>query len=136
MLLIALPVAAGLLLGALVAFVVQPLFDRLLGLGLGPVLSAAACTLGSALFTGTAILSVGYLLVARGLVLLQMLPDAVAPRGLLHPIARQLASVIAALHLASGDPLSIVMERVGVLAYHTSGLVQATGRAAVFVLVT
>ena len=134
--LIALPVAAGLLLGALVAFVLQPSYDRMRHWGLGPVAAAASCAIGSVTFIGAVILSVGYLLVSRGLVLLQGLPDAVAPRGVLHPVARQLASVIGALHLASGDPLSLVMERVGLLAYHTTGLALSAGKGAAFILMT
>jgi predicted PurR-regulated permease PerM len=122
---VAMPVAVGLLLGSLVAFVLQPFFEQLLRLRLRPAPAAAICSAGSVFFIGAAILGVGFLLVSRGIDLVKALPAAVASGGMLHPLALRVATVMDKLHIAPGDPLSRVREGVGSLVYHTSGL--ATG---------
>ncbi len=131
---VAKPVAAGLLLGALVAFVLQPLFERLVHRGLGPAPASVICTVASVFVIGAVILGLGFLLVSRGLVLIKALPEAVAPDGVLHPLALQVAKLIGKLHISpADDPLSKIKEGAGALAYHTSTGVAA---AMVFALLT
>ncbi len=134
--LIATPVAVGLLLGALVAFVLQPFFDRLRLSRLSSAQAAAICAFASSGFIGASILGVGLLLVSRGLVLLKALPDALAPGGALHPLAERVAALLGTLHLAPDDPLARLREGVGSLAYHTSGLATGCAKAGAFALLT
>jgi predicted PurR-regulated permease PerM len=123
-------VAVGILLGALVAFVLQPFFVFLRRHRLSPVPAAAISAAGSVAFIGAWILGVGFILISRGLVLVAALPEAVAPGGSLHPLAKQVARMIGTLHVApADDPLSRVREGIGSVAYHTTGLAAGVGNA-------
>jgi predicted PurR-regulated permease PerM len=118
---VAKPIAVGLLLGALVAFSLQPFFDRLLRLRLSPALAAAICAAASVISIGAVILGLGFLLVSRGLAVIRSLPEAVAPGGGLHPLALEVSKLFGRLHLvAADDPLAKLREGAGALAYHTS----------------
>jgi predicted PurR-regulated permease PerM len=135
---VAKPVATGLLLGALVAFVLQPLFNRLRRKRLGPVPAAVLCSVGSLLLIAAALAGVGFILVSRGLVLIEALPAAVAPDGVLHPLAEHAGRLLAALHVAPGDAMARVRAGIGGLALQTAGfaadLTGAVGSALLMLL--
>jgi predicted PurR-regulated permease PerM len=77
---IAMPVGVGILLGTLIAFIVQPLYERLLP-RLGRAGASLACVLGSALGLVVAFGGVGWLLVSSGSGLARELIDALGTGG-------------------------------------------------------
>jgi len=98
---LAMPLGVGLLLGALLAFVLQPFYDRLRG-HMRPVFAALICAIGSMLCVGIIIFGLGYLIVVQGVDLLSQLPAAFAPGGTFHDATQH---TFARLHLNPGDVL-------------------------------
>jgi len=98
---LAMPLGVGLLLGALLAFVLQPFYDRLRG-HMRPVFAALLCAIGSMLCVGIIIFSLGYLIVVQGADLLSQLPAAFAPGGTFHDATQH---AFTRLHLNPGDVL-------------------------------
>jgi predicted PurR-regulated permease PerM len=91
---IAKPVGIGILLGALTAFALQPLYDRLCGYTRRTSFAALGCVLASAAGFGGTLGGLFYLLVARGTVmggaLIASLGPGGAGRGLLERAATRL----------------------------------------------
>lgn len=80
-----LPVGFGLFLGALLGFVVQPLYEKLRLRGFHPARTALLCSvLGSVLLAGV-LFGLGYLIVSELSVLVQSAPKELAEGGRLHP---------------------------------------------------
>jgi predicted PurR-regulated permease PerM len=77
---IAMPVGVGILLGTLVAFIVQPIYERLKP-RLGRMGASLASVLGSALALVVAFGGFGWLFVANGSALARQLIDALGPDG-------------------------------------------------------
>lgn len=75
------PVGVGLLLGALVAFTLQPSYERLRGRNWGAAYAAAACVGAAMLVVVASLASFGFLFVSRGVTLAQELPELLAPGG-------------------------------------------------------
>jgi predicted PurR-regulated permease PerM len=78
---IAAPVAIGIFLGALTAFSLQPLFDRLRSYTKRPALAALGCVLISAVGFGATLALLSYLFVARGAVMGRALIAWFSPGG-------------------------------------------------------
>jgi predicted PurR-regulated permease PerM len=79
-----LPVGFGLLLGALLGFVVQPLYGKLLQRGFHPSRTALLCSVVSSVFLAGVLFGLGYLIVSELSVLIQSLPRELAEGGSLH----------------------------------------------------
>jgi predicted PurR-regulated permease PerM len=87
---VARPVAVGILLGALAAFALEPLYDSLVRRSHRPKASALACT-GIAFVACISILGgIGSLLITRGTVLVSQLIVALEPGGALRGSAERL----------------------------------------------
>jgi predicted PurR-regulated permease PerM len=99
---LAMPLGVGLLLGALLAFVLQPFYDRLRA-HMRPVFAAVLCAAGSMLCVGIIIFGLGYLIVVQGADLVSGLPQTFAPGGALHDGAEHLFS---RLHIAPDEVLA------------------------------
>ena len=99
---LAMPLGVGLLLGALLAFVLQPFYDRLRG-HMRPVFAALICAIGSMLCVGIIIFGLGYLIVVQGVDLLSQLPAAFAPGGSFHDATQH---AFTRLHLHPDDILN------------------------------
>jgi predicted PurR-regulated permease PerM len=78
---IAQPVAIGILLGALTAFALQPLYDKLRLYTRRSSLAALGCVLVSALGFGATLTLLSYLFVARGVVMARSLIAWLSPGG-------------------------------------------------------
>ena len=77
---IAMPVSVGILLGTLIAFIVQPLYERLVP-RLGRAWASLTCVLGSAFGLVATSFGVGWLFVASGSGLAREVIDALGPGG-------------------------------------------------------
>ena len=78
---LALPVGVGLLLGALLAFALEPVYGRLRRRGMRAGTSALACALGATVIVSGTVLAITTLLVTRGIALLTALRVQFAPGG-------------------------------------------------------
>ena len=77
------PIGLGILVGTLLAFITQPVFERL-KVWIGARWAALVMVVGSGLAVAATLGGVGWLLVARGTVLSEDLVAAVGPRGLVE----------------------------------------------------
>jgi len=84
---LAMPLGVGLLLGALLAFVLQPFYDRL-RTHMRPAFAALACAIGSMLCVGIILFGLGYVIVVQGVDLVSQLPSAFAPGGTFHDVTQ------------------------------------------------
>lgn len=99
MLWIARPVGIGILLGTLIAFSLQPLYERLVARTRRPALSALGCVVVSTILLLVTMGGLSSLLIARGMVLAQSFMGALAPGGPLRSTAQKLASRMGPLQL-------------------------------------
>jgi predicted PurR-regulated permease PerM len=102
---VAFPVGVGLLLGAMEAFALQSVYERLRR-HWRPNTSALACALGSTVALAAGLSGLGYLLVSRGVALASVLPDALGPGGSLRTLADGLTGTLARLHVNPGELVS------------------------------
>jgi predicted PurR-regulated permease PerM len=79
-----LPVAAGLLLGALMGFTLQPLYEDVAERTRRPAVAALATVIGCALAIVGVVAGFGTLFVARGVALTRSLLEALGPHGALN----------------------------------------------------
>ncbi len=88
---IARPVSVGLLLGTLLAFTVQPVYERLLARTRRPRLTATGCVIVAGLGIAGMAAGVAYLLVSRGVVMAQALLVSLGPEGSARAIVERVA---------------------------------------------
>jgi predicted PurR-regulated permease PerM len=119
---IARPVAIGLLLGTLIAFTLQPLYQRLRMSWGRPLLASLACVgLVSVAFVGT-LGGFGYLLVVRGVAIVQALILALEPGRPARLSAERLSRVLKPLHLEAADVITRLQGAAGGLAARLANL--------------
>lgn len=95
---ISMPVGVGLLLGALAAFTLQPLY-QILTRRLSPMLAALVCVLVAMLGVVGAVGFMAYLIIDHGVTVAQWLLHASAPGGALRGYMGRYSNVLAWLHL-------------------------------------
>jgi predicted PurR-regulated permease PerM len=100
---LALPLGIGLFLGALLAFTLEPIYARLRtgGMKAGP--AALVCSVGATTIVSSTVLALTTLLVTRGIALLAILREHLAPGGALRTIAEGAAKRLTPLHLDVAD---------------------------------
>jgi predicted PurR-regulated permease PerM len=96
---LALPVGVGLLLGALLAFALEPVYVRLRRRGMRAATAALVCALGATVIVSGAVLAITTLLVTRGLALLTALRVQFAPGGGLRAFAEDAMPRLSFVHL-------------------------------------
>ena len=96
---LALPVGVGLLLGALLAFALEPVYGRLRRRGMRAGTSALACALGATVVVSGTVLALTTLLVTRGIALLTALRVQFAPGGGLRAFAEDTMLRLTFVHL-------------------------------------
>jgi predicted PurR-regulated permease PerM len=84
---LAFPVGVGLFLGALIGFMLQPVYERLRTRGWGANAAAATCTLGAMAAVCTGAVLVGILVVTRGVAMVSALSELLGPGGALRAAA-------------------------------------------------
>lgn len=100
---IALPVGLGLFLGMLVAFTVEPLYQRLCAQSHRPVLSAVACAIGCTLAIAGALTALAIALAERGAALVTDVRQGLAPGGSLHRALDPLQHTLGRMGVNPGD---------------------------------
>jgi predicted PurR-regulated permease PerM len=133
---IAQPVAIGILLGALTAFALQPLYDWLRRHTKRSALAALGCVLVSALGFGASLGLLSYLFVARGAVMARGL-IAWLSGGKVQEIVEQVARRLGPLHLAPEEILAKLNSAAGEIAQRAAaaaGVVASTTFSALLVL--
>jgi predicted PurR-regulated permease PerM len=99
---VASPVGVGLLLGAMVAFALQSVYERL-RVRWRPNTSALVCSLGAMATLVAGLSGLGYLLVSRGVALGSELPQAFGPGGSLRALADGITKALAQLQVDPGE---------------------------------
>lgn len=98
---LALPVGVGLFLGALLAFTLQPIYERLRSRGLGAGVAAFSCTLAATALVVAAVAATVSLFITRGVALVGALPMLLGPGG---PVRAFVDATIAKLSPHHFDP--------------------------------
>ncbi len=93
-----LPVGVGLFLGALVAFALQPSYEKLRK-HMRPGAAALVCALGTTFFLVAALTGLSYLIVTRGVALANQVPAELAPGGTLRGLADSSAGTLEKLNI-------------------------------------
>lgn len=106
----ALPVGTGLFLGALIAFTLQPLDQKLRERGLRPAITAAICTTFSTLLVAASVVVIAVLIVSRAITLAEALPDLAAPGGPLQRTAERWSHALVPLHITSDQVTATVRD--------------------------
>jgi len=96
---LAIPVGVGLLLGALLAFALEPVHGRLRRRGVSAGAAALACALGATVVVSGTVLAITTLLVTRGMALLTTLRVQFAPGGALRALAEDTMARSTFVHL-------------------------------------
>lgn len=117
---IARPVGSGLLLGGLLAFSLQPLYERLRQRR-GPVFAAAVCTLGSTGAIAVTAALLGYLFISRGLAAASVVPEALARGGPIRAFVDRAGAGLAPLGVSAGDVAERVRSAAGDLGSMAAG---------------
>jgi predicted PurR-regulated permease PerM len=97
------PVAAGLLLGAMIAFTLQPFYDALNARTGRPVLSSVLTVLGAALAILGTVAGFGSLFVSRGVAMAGKLMAALGPGGSLSGVVQSFRGLLSRVGLSVED---------------------------------
>jgi len=109
---LAIPVGVGLFLGMLVGFTLEPLYARLRKRDLKAGPAALLCALGAAVSITATVVALSTLLVSRGLALVTVVREQLAPGGTLRAMADGVTGRLAALHVDVGSLSSRIESEV------------------------
>jgi len=122
---LAMPLGFGLFLGALLAFVLQPVYERLLARRVRRVPAALLCSVGTSLVLAGILFGLGYLVLSELVRLAQTLPQDLAPGGSLHDSVVRLTSVLRERHINLDDEVRKLKERLAPVVEGLAGEVAA-----------
>jgi predicted PurR-regulated permease PerM len=126
---IARPVSMGILLGALTAFALQPLYDRLRLKTKRSELAALGCVLVAALGFGLSLGGLSYLFVARGAVIVGNALGAFRPDGPGRHFVERLAEKLGPLRLEPDDIAGKLRDAATAVATQVAALATAAASA-------
>jgi predicted PurR-regulated permease PerM len=132
---IAMPVSVGLLLGTLMAFTLQPVYERLIVRTRRPKLTATACVVVAGLSIGGMLAGVAYLLVSRGVVMAQALLVSLGPEGPARAMVERLALRLPQ-QARSEDVIARLRDAAAGLASRAASIAAALANAAAFGFLT
>ena len=122
---VALPLGVGLLIGALLAFVLQPLYVRLTTnkkAKFKPSTAALVLSLGSTLLLGGVVFALGDLIVSQGVQLLGGIPQSFAPGGELHSLAQRGTALFSTFHVDPNEVLAKARDAAMAVGARAAGL--------------
>jgi predicted PurR-regulated permease PerM len=96
---LALPVGVGLFLGSLLAFALEPTYAWLRKRGARPGTGALVCALGATAIVSSTVLAITTLLVTRGITLLWIFRERLAPGGAVRAFAEHAMTRLTPLHV-------------------------------------
>jgi predicted PurR-regulated permease PerM len=96
---LALPLGVGLLLGALLAFALEPVYGHLRRRGMKAGAAALTCALGATVLVAGSVVAITTLIVERGLALLAVLRGQFAPDGAFRAFAEDKMARLTFVHL-------------------------------------
>lgn len=100
---LALPVAVGLFLGALLAFALEPIYGWFRRKEIKAGLAALICALGATAIVSSTVLAITTLLITRGIALLEVLRGQLAPDGGVRVLAEHAMTRLTSLHVNVAD---------------------------------
>ncbi|HZU82536.1 MAG TPA: AI-2E family transporter [Polyangiaceae bacterium] len=118
---IVLPVGIGVLLGALLAFTVYPLYRRVARRLRRPVAVALGATIATSVVVGGTLGALVYVLVMQGVSIFGALPQSFAPGGSATSLVHRLAVPLALIKLQPGDIADKLRGAAGGIAESVAG---------------
>jgi len=100
---LAMPVAVGLFLGVLLGFALEPTYAWMRKRGARKGSGALLCAMGATGIVSSTVLAITTLLVTRGIALLWVLQELLAPGGAVRLFAERAATRLTLLHLDAAD---------------------------------
>ena len=116
------PVGIGILLGMLIAFSLQPIYERIVRRTGRPALIALGCVIVSAAGMLVVMVGLSSLFIARGLVLVGSLIAALAPGGALRELAQRLSAHLGKLHVEPVEITAKLHDAAASLASRAAGI--------------
>jgi predicted PurR-regulated permease PerM len=126
---IARPVSMGILLGALTAFALQPLYDRLRRYTRRTALAALGCVLVSAAGFGATLTAISYLFVARGVVMVGGLLSSLRPGGAARLVVERVAARLGPLRLEPDQITARIRDAAAEVATQAAAIATAVASA-------
>ncbi|HEX3594017.1 MAG TPA: AI-2E family transporter [Polyangiaceae bacterium] len=123
------PVAAGILLGALMGFTLQPFYEVLVARLGRPTLASLLTVIGSALAIVGTVLGFGTLFIARGVALTRSLLDALGPHGALSDRVHSLQGLLPRLGISVDYLTQKLRDAVSEIASLSASVAEATATA-------
>jgi predicted PurR-regulated permease PerM len=123
------PVAAGLLLGALMGFTLQPFYEALEARTRRPAVAALATVIGSALAIVGAVAGFGTLFVARGVALTRSLLEALGPGGELSDRVNSIPKLLPRFGISREYITEKLRDAVAEMASASADVAEATASA-------
>lgn len=123
------PVAAGLLLGALMGFTLQPFYEALEARFRRPTLASLVTVIGSALLVVGAVAGFGTLFVARGVALTRSLLETLGPHGELRDRVQSLSKLLPRVGLSLEYLTEKLRDAVSEIASVSAQVAEATAAA-------
>jgi predicted PurR-regulated permease PerM len=124
-----LPVAAGLLLGALMAFTLQPVYEALERRTQRPLLSSLVTVFASALLIVGAVAGFGSMFITRGVGLTRSLLASLGPGGALEDRVQSINRVLSRFHLSVDYVNEKLRDAASEIAGVSAALAEATASA-------
>jgi predicted PurR-regulated permease PerM len=122
---IARPVGSGILLGTLLAFSVQPFYERMAMRTGRPALTALGCVVVSTVGLLGTLGGLSSLFIARGAVIAQALIASLAPGGMLRELAQKLSTRLGRLQFKPDEITAKLHDAVADLASQAAGIAAA-----------
>ena len=122
------PVGAGILLGAFLAFMAQPTFERLCA-RMGTRAAAAVTVLGATLGLAALFGALGWILVVRGSALAQQVVDESKPGGLVDRAVQTVGRWLAHVHITHEDIATHLRDLANHAAERTLGIATSIAAA-------
>jgi predicted PurR-regulated permease PerM len=113
---LAMPVGVGLFLGVVLAFVLEPINSRLRKRNFKAGTAALICSLGATVVVASTVIGVTTLLVTRGIAMIGVLRETLAPGGHLRAFAESAMNRLSSLHVNAGDVTQRLESEAGTLA--------------------
>jgi predicted PurR-regulated permease PerM len=133
---IAQPVGIGILLGALTAFALQPLYDRLKKRWRRGPPAALVCVGVSIVVFGATLGSLSYLFVARGVVMARALLDTLGPGGAGRALLERITGLLGAVHIQPDDVVAKLRDAAAEIASRAAAIAGVIASATFSVLLT
>lgn len=119
---LAMPVGVGLFLGVVLAFALEPINTGLRKRNVKAGTAALVCTLGATVVVASTVIGLTTLIVTRGIAMIEVLRDKLAPGGPLRAFAESTINRLGSFHVNTDDVTQRLESEAGNLASRAASL--------------